>query len=1038
MAGRERAINMPLRLVGLDGVKRDFAEMGRSGSDALNDIGKTAEKAFRNSELSIQRMKKALEDAKAIAARTYDASPHAASLQMQQSRRGFIREQLRTAKAGIAEDARAFGAAAQAKAAEAALSGADEAAGRFGLSLGRLGGAGGIAAAGIGLAVTAAAVLASKTDEETKSLERFTTQLALAGNGSGLTAAQLAALGSSASAASGQTVDAIRQAEAAIINMPGVTGPAFDAVIESAARLAGKLGTDVASEAEKAGAVVSAIATQDMAALEKAIANLDPVLQNAILKLVDAGKTSEATAVYLKALAEAAGDGPSGLTAETNKLTNSWSGMLAEWGRTTGIAGAVEGAMRGIGSTLDWLKAKADIAGPAIMAVLAPGVASFGPKAPGAGGQLQTPNWIQDDRAWRDQRRQQAAQMGLADRALAEQLKGFGRTQAERKKQADVEFARTKLARAGLGAAEVEARAQRYAAQAEAARAAAAAREPGAIRRRQSAAERAARAAESARQRGVRNQQQFDQQSATLDSALIAAKRANTTDAEQLAKFARDQIATETEKTADTIRSREKLRQYTAAQAAELLAKNEQVKAEKLKTVDTNLAREVARDALALATARIDNDSALLKLQEPMARTAAAQRALQLKQLDFDVRKERLALESTVALGKAGDVDVEIAKAKLRILDQLKAGEAAAIKLSTQGPLEEYWSSLPRTIDEVGEAMERVRVDQLRKLNDDTREFADTFSGALGRAAGDLARFKNPWEIGRNLLGDMADLFTRQFVENPVTEWARRKAGGPIAERLVGGMSGDYGLNAQQMNAAMSGTTVELNAFSLALQQARMSVGPAALGVDPLAALPAANDNLDALAGESAAAAAALRAQLPTIGQFGTGLAQVLSMLGGGAGGGIGGLAGLILGIAGSAFGGGTTSAGTGVVYGGNLGGIYHTGTRGRGVGPGGARRSIGAADIVPAPRIPNDEFVSLLRRDEDVLSPWQSSALRDFMSNGGRPANDGPQTIMPVVNINAPQPAPARRVGAVVGRSVQLAAGRAGRKGLAAPKRAR
>lgn len=1015
----DRAINMPLRVTGLDGVKRDFQSLGSSGGAAFQQIAKEAENAARNSQTALQRMRDARAQAEAIAKKNFDSLPNASAAPIQQARKTFILDQLKAAKGAIANQAKEMGdLAAQAAASGSAVEG-------LGVSLGGLGIAGGVAATGVTLVVGAMTAMAYSADQHESALAAFEAQLKLTGNQSGLTAAQIEALAQKTVLASGQTEKSVLAASNALAALPGVTGAAINQVLPLAAKLADVLGTDVASEAEKMGGVLSAIATRDMDALEKALAGLDPALQGTILKLADTGKAAEAQKTYLAAIADAA-DGPTGLSVAASNLGNRWSAMLAALGETTGIKGAVLGIIDSIGERLDWLRDRADAIGPAVRHAFA----AFG--------------WTLDTPAPTNQIVVKNVRVMLpgntkADFDLGKDLEKAGQTRRERAKSDDLDRARTAYRASGYSDAEAERLASQFADRADKAREAAKAREPGAQRRAASEARRKAREAEAARKAGIRNESQFDQQTAQLDSQLVAAKRAALVEAQDIANAAAEQAQIEHDKTADQIDSRVKLKQYTSAQGAELKAKNDAVLKEKQAAIANDLRAAQLREAAELEISSLNTQRDVLRTEQSLATTNAQRHAIALQLLDLDFRVRAIALARAAVDPKATDKQRDAAVAELATLAQQRANEAKSLALQFASPLQQYFKDLEDQISNAGDAMERVRVDRLKRLNDDTRRFADDIANSFGSAAGALARFESPLDVVRGLLNDLSTTFTKQFVEQPVTDWVRGKSG-KLAESLIGGKAGPDGLSQQQYNTALTASISELEAFNAALQQASVSLpaASAATGATPIVTV---GDDLDGLGMAATDTTKALRDQTPALSQFGAGLANLLSQMGGGGSGALGSILGLVSG----AIGGGAITSG--VV--GRLNpaaqsliaanpGIFHGGGS---VGPGGSRRQVPAAIFDNVPRlhtgtlgIASDEFPAILRRREDVLTESQSAALRSYLGGHGQ-QREAPRAGPTIVNINSPQPANPRRIGAVVARSAQLAAGRANYKGLAAPR---
>jgi hypothetical protein len=359
---------------------------------------------------------------------------------------------------------------------------------------------------------------------------------------------------------------------------------------------------------------------------------------------------------------------------------------------------------------------------------------------------------------------------------------------------------------------------------------------------------------------------------------------------------------------------------------------------------------QLALDAVELSTAANDNERDILQSLGAIAKTAAERQAIALHVLALDQQDERMKLNAIIADQLASEVEKKKARDRLAKLDEIYADRAKAIQIQNAGPLQNYLDALPKTIAQIAEAMQNLRVNQFEALNQRTKQFADDFSDAFGRAAQDILDLKNPLDVLKNLVSDLAHQFQQEFIVGPLTRKIHDAIGAPLAEKLVTdkiggqtvhGVASDIGLNAQQMSIAMKTSTSDLLAFSQAIERATGAAlggglpgignlgsggllggndilsggtsGPL-IGLDgqPTGAgmtslvdmdkLKAANDSLDLLGTSSDRAAAAMAAQVPVLGQFGSGLMQVLSSLSGGGGG--GGFLGGLLKLGGSLLGG--------------------------------------------------------------------------------------------------------------------------------------
>lgn len=236
---------------------------------------------------------------------------------------------------------------------------------------------------------------------------------------------------------------------------------------------------------------------------------------------------------------------------------------------------------------------------------------------------------------------------------------------------------------------------------------------PGPKGKKGKTAEQLAREAERLREEAIRRQKGFDDASAKLDDELLDAKRDATQDYHQLAEFARQQAEIEFDKTASDIEAKEKLGEYTKAQADLLIDKAAHVEIQKITNINAEEAAQKARDALAVMEAQADTDRDLLATQESVALTAAQRRDLQLRMLDLDKKVERAKLEEVIHSQNATAAEKQIAEQRLKQLDAIYQGRAEVIKDQTRSPLDDYAKRKARTPEQMQERAEQLVVDRL-------------------------------------------------------------------------------------------------------------------------------------------------------------------------------------------------------------------------------------------------------------------------------------------------------------------------------------
>ncbi|AMK18696.1 hypothetical protein [Sphingobium sp. MI1205] len=318
---------------------------------------------------------------------------------------------------------------------------------------------------------------------------------------------------------------------------------------------------------------------------------------------------------------------------------------------------------------------------------------------------------------------------------------------------------------------------------------------------------------------------------------------------------------------------------------------------------------------------------------------------------------------------------------------------------------------------------------------------AFTFSRRMKQLAEDyvdLGRMGNKmWEgfgqdVGRTLTdiirngGSARDILS-QLIDLPLQRLLQKNVEEPIA-KLIDGLTGnDIEKNvAKAKSDILPGLPQQLG-IQAEPEFLRLTTA-AGMAADALTRVAAAGgspvvDPLADVGSEAARAAEGMNAISDQSAQLGSAFNSLIAMATGGSVSGGGGLLGTVLSLGtsliGPAIGGGAvTSAGTDAVYGGTLGGIYHDGGR---VGPGGKQRVL-PFDVSALPRLHsgtlrNDEFLSVLQTDEEVLNRSQASAFRTLLrgNSPAPPRGGGSQTI--VNNWNVPATPDRRRTGAEVAR---------------------
>lgn len=369
------------------------------------------------------------------------------------------------------------------------------------------------------------------------------------------------------------------------------------------------------------------------------------------------------------------------------------------------------------------------------------------------------------------------------------------------------------------------------------------------------------------------NEHAYQQQLERAESEHLRLQEQLTVDLDTIQQLQLDQIALKEKSRAEDISYMRKRGQINGVQEQELLLENER---------NANLERDIVRQeieekkreqALEVTEAGLKNELEINRGKEAEARTQDERRKLALRQVDLEFQLEKLLLQDVIASATATKAQKDIAQARLNILDTLKGQAQQAARRETMDPIERFLDEQPQNEAEKAERLKQVWVDNMNDLNQRTAAFADSIAGAFSKAAGAIARLEDPLDVGIALLQDLASTFTAEFIEKPIFDWMRKRTGG-IAEDLVGGKAGPYGLDQATINAAYQAGVIGVNNFTMALAQATTQMQALATGaIDPL--------------GVAATATGQEFGQVaPQLSQFGNGLMSVLAGLTGGGGGG--------------------------------------------------------------------------------------------------------------------------------------------------------
>lgn len=194
----------------------------------------------------------------------------------------------------------------------------------------------------------------------------------------------------------------------------------------------------------------------------------------------------------------------------------------------------------------------------------------------------------------------------------------------------------------------------------------------------------------------------------------------------------------------------------TAAQREELVAERAQVDAIRIQTLRRNAQIEEMERNARLESEISQSQQDLIRAQLDMAESRQERAALEHRLLDLQQEQERAELRQLIAsleLADADERELEIARERLRLLEQRQEVERQGVDRRNESPLERYSRGLDRNPDELSDDVEQLVVDEIEHLR---RTMRDAISDAIGT--------DDP------LITGLIDLLIQQLVIKPLTD----------------------------------------------------------------------------------------------------------------------------------------------------------------------------------------------------------------------------------------------------------------------------
>ncbi|MES2289291.1 MAG: hypothetical protein V4530_06085 [Pseudomonadota bacterium] len=183
-----------------------------------------------------------------------------------------------------------------------------------------------------------------------------------------------------------------------------------------------------------------------------------------------------------------------------------------------------------------------------------------------------------------------------------------------------------------------------------------------------------------------------------------------------------------------------------SARKAQLIAENDKVAAARAAVVQQRLESEQRKRVADIANVALDIDEEHLRSQLDFARTAKERLDIETSLIAIAIERKKIALQ----LQLADEKDLQRKKAIQDQIDALGAqgnAQQRAAEKRNQGPLGKFIDDIPRTAEEINEALQNVAVDGLRSLNDgladaiaNSKDLGDVFKNVANQIVADLLR----------------------------------------------------------------------------------------------------------------------------------------------------------------------------------------------------------------------------------------------------------------------------------------------------------
>jgi len=227
----------------------------------------------------------------------------------------------------------------------------------------------------------------------------------------------------------------------------------------------------------------------------------------------------------------------------------------------------------------------------------------------------------------------------------------------------------------------------------------------------------------------LRDQHRHDMDIARAQLEELRAREDLAVETEDKASLALQQLDLEREIERKTSKFNVDMGDITDKQAEELAVIADQVLERRKQLVTLGASEDVQKEKLKLEQEASQLRLNALELEMADARTAAEQRAIARQIMDERLRMERRNLQFVIDSGSATADEKQAAERSKLFLERRETQMQRQSDRQHMGPLEAYLDEIPRTAEDINQALENIAVSGLRDVEDG---FARAATKALG------------------------------------------------------------------------------------------------------------------------------------------------------------------------------------------------------------------------------------------------------------------------------------------------------------------